>query len=210
MNRQDDRDQQVRRVRNGLIAVLVGGAVWFSYTVRFSMQTSSRGLIGEIAWKLALMALAVPFVALIAALVVQRHRRRLAALRQRFPEALVMSMNRPRQLDAGLRELGFEGQKLPERFVFVVTDGQIQLWIGAGEPEMRFAYPTADVVRVFPTLGTVSRPVHCIGIEVAKEEGTVVLPFSPSLEGWRLPFSRLNVFDVERDVQRVSEAIADA
>lgn len=99
--------------------------------------------------------------------------RRLATLRLRFPQALVLSMFRADGTKPNLRFLGNDVSGLGHYFVLVVHDGEIEFWTGFSHLRKVASVPVTEIDRVDLGPGVVGlrvTKVICLALTVASAE----------------------------------------
>ncbi|MBB6392965.1 hypothetical protein [Microbacterium thalassium] len=181
--------------------------------VQLALATVKLAQAGSVVISLSLVAVLVVAVSVVLALWlgVQNQSVRLAVLRRRNPHSVVLPMIHPEKLTDTLRWLGYRGPRIGNYFVAVASERGIEFWKGGREPELRYTLPRELIVDVQVGEGIVTRPIDVINVVVPDEKwGHVIVKMSPSKEGWRLPFSRLDRDDIGELAHRIArEVLAD-
>lgn len=135
-------------LRANVTYVLVTGA-WLFAAISYALMISTRkpGESGLPGWFIALTSFVV-IAALITTGVWMIQRRRIAAVLQCEPDALVVAAARPTSLRKSLALYGYEGKKVSSYFVFAVRHDVVQFWSGVLNPAPRLTVPISDITGI--------------------------------------------------------------
>ncbi|WP_251450850.1 hypothetical protein [Microbacterium sp. Marseille-Q6648] len=195
--------------RRGLWIAAAAGFGGF-VILQITLAASRASTLGDAAVPMTVVIIGGLLIAITVAIAfsVRPQRRRLHALRNLFPDSLVLPVLHPQELVDSLRWLGLKRRRLGDYGVIVVDEAGISLWKGSEAPVRVFELDAARVMQVDLGVATVNRPITVIALTVHDAEGQPVwIPFAPTLEGWRLPFARLDHRALESICQEVKTRI---
>lgn len=135
--------------------------------------------------------------------------RRAKVLARRFPNALVLPIARPGNLNRNLRNSGYHGKKIGLYFTLVVQPEHVEFWSKASDTDPRVQIDTKSIasVNAAPADMGMNASVPAIylavdapqgGGEADRPPGETWIPLNPAHTGWGGGFP---IYSVERVVQ---------